>query len=456
MRRRLLLSYLTITVFTLLVLVYPLGRVFALRERDHLLRDIEHDASLVVNLSEDALERGAPPELEPLLTAYARDPGGRIVIVDRTGRVVGDSDVPGASGTDYSDRPEIAIALSGGRAEGTRRSDTLGHDLVYVAVPVASSGTVHGAVRITYPSSTLDARVRTTWFRLALLSGVVVVAVTLVGLLLAREVTLPVERLKRTARRMAAGDLTARAPTDHGAPELRELAHILNDTAARLEATLASQQAFVGDAAHQLRTPLAALRLRLENLEAAAPADLQPGLAAARAETSRLGRLSESLLALTRAAGTAARPEPLDVASVVRERHDAWSPVAEEMGRRLDTDAPAGLRANAVPGALEQIIDNYLDNALDVAPEGSTIRLVAQASSAGAGVEVHVIDHGPGLDPEQRRRAFDRFWRAADAPPGGTGLGLAIVAQLAQASGGTAELRAAEGGGIDAVVSLTG
>jgi hypothetical protein len=160
LRRRLLLSYLTITIFTLFVLVYPLGRVFALRERDRLLRDIEHDASAVVSLSEDALEGGQRPDIAKVLADYARDPGGRIVVLDRTGRLVADSADPTATGADFSGRPEVAAALNGGRAEGSRHSDTLGHDLVYVAIPVASSGVVHGVVRITYPTSTLDARVR--------------------------------------------------------------------------------------------------------------------------------------------------------------------------------------------------------------------------------------------------------------------------------------------------------
>ena len=106
----------------------------------------------------------------------------------------------------------------------------------------------------------------------------------------------------------------------------------------------------------------------------------------------------------------------------------------------------------AVPGALEQILDNLLANALEVAPTGSTVEVHIEQS--GPDTEIHVIDHGPGLDDAARARAFDRFWRAPDAPIGGTGLGLAIVRQLAEQSGGHAELRAAPGGGLDAVVTL--
>lgn len=452
MRRRLLASYLTITAMTLLVLVYPLGQVFASRERDRLLRDIEHDATVVASLAEDALEKGVRPDIDALLVAYGGDPGGRIVVVGRDGRSVADSETPVELGVDFTNRPEVAMAINGRRAEGSRRSDTLGTDLMYVAVPVASSGVVHGAVRITYPSSTLDQRVRSVWFGLLALSVLVAGIVTGAGFALARLVTGPVDQLEDAARRIAAGDLSARAPTDQGVPELRELASTFNDTAARLQQLLDAQQAFVADASHQLRTPLAALRLQLENLESVAPADLQPALASARAETARLGRISEGLLALSRSAGADPAREPVDVAAVAMDREQRWGPVATDVGVRLEISAPAPAWASASRGALEQILDNLIDNALDVAPAGSVVEVLV--SSARDLVTLHVVDHGPGMSDAQRARAFDRFWRGPEAAPGGTGLGLAIVAQLATRCGGEAELRNVPGGGLDAVVIL--
>ena len=248
---------------------------------------------------------------------------------------------------------------------------------------------------------------RAVWFGLVALSAFGVVVVIGVGFALAGLVTRPVDRLKDAARRIAAGDLDARAPTDDGAPELRELASIFNDTAARLQEILDAQQAFVGDASHQLRTPLAALRLQLENIESAAPSTLQPALAAARAETARLGRISEALLALTRSVATNVACEHIDAASVAAERHQAWAPVAAEAGVQLDLTAPDQAWVSAASGALEQILDNLVDNALEVAPTGSTVRItLLQGDDI---VELHVIDHGPGLSDEQRKRAFDRF-----------------------------------------------
>ncbi len=452
MRRRLLASYVTITVVTLLVLILPLGYTFASRERDRLLRDIEHDATVVAGLSEDALERGERPAIDPVLAAYARDPGGRIVVVDVTGTSVADSATPGQAGVDFSTRPEIASALSGNRSEGSRHSDTVGGDLLFVAVPVASSGVVHGVVRVSYPRSTLDQRVRNMWIGLAALALVVIAVVSALGFALARLVTRPVDRLKTAARSMAAGDLRARAPTDAGAPELRELAAIFNETASRLEEILDVQAAFVADASHQLRTPLAALRLQLENLESVAPASLQPAFASARSETARVIRISEALLSLTRAAGNMSNCEPVDAAAVVRARVEMWDPVATAIGVRVQVASPEHGWVMASAGALEQILDNLIDNALDVAPPDTTLAI--EVLTQKDATEVHVIDCGPGLDEEQRSRAFDRFWRGPSAEPGGTGLGLAIVAQLAAGCGGSVELRANAPSGIDAVVTL--
>ena len=127
-----------------------------------------------------------------------------------------------------------------------------------------------------------------------------------------------------------------------------------------------------------------------------------------------------------------------------------WAPLAEEQGVELQLQVPSAALAVAVSGAVDQIIDSYLDNALEVAPPGSS--LVVWVDNEGDGIALHVIDAGPGMTEEQRDRAFDRFWRG---PGGGreqgVGLGLAIVHQLATASNATVELRRAPSGGVDAV-----
>jgi signal transduction histidine kinase len=130
-----------------------------------------------------------------------------------------------------------------------------------------------------------------------------------------------------------------------------------------------------------------------------------------------------------------------------------WKPLAEEATVRLEVDvAPDAPRALAVPGGLEQILDNLVDNALAVAPAESVIELgVARTDGT---VTVTVADRGPGMTDDQITRSFDRFWRAADADHPGTGLGLAVVKHLVRASGGEVALAARPGGGLVATVQL--
>ena len=451
MARRLLVTYLTITALVLAVVVIPLGRTFSDREEDQLVFDIERDAQAVASLVEDALEAGARPPIDSVLADYA-DTGGRIVVVNSRGVSVADSDRPDGDPRDFSTRPEIATALDGRRTTGSRASETLGHELMYVAVPVASGGAVHGAVRVSYPTSTLDARVGSMWLRLGVLSAVVLGIVAAVGVVLARSVTRPVRRLQTAAGRLAAGDLAARVDFAADAPELRDLAQTFNLTAERLSQLVESQGRFVADASHQLRTPLTALRLRLETLMPAVAPEARGKLDAALDETTRLARLVDSLLVLARS-DASPRRVVVDLAATVAERTDSWEPTAHDRDVTLAVDRRGPTWVQTVPGALEQIVDNLVSNALDAAPSGTAVTVRIECRDHH--VELHVIDDGPGMAPNVRAHAFERFWRPQDATGQGFGLGLAIVQQLAIASGGEARLEPAAGGrGLDAVVRL--
>lgn len=453
MVRRFVLAFLALTVFVLVVLVVPLGISASNRERDRLTLDLERDARALGSFAEDTLEGLADEDLQAVADDYSDRTGARALLLDAGGRVVADSDpVEGAS--EYRTRPEIADALDGRLAAGTRPSDTLGTELLYVAVPVASGGEVHGVVRLTYPTTEVDGRTRRVWLTLGGVAVVSLVAAGLIAVALARSVTRPLRRLQAAATALGAGDLSAHAPDDDGPPEVRALARAFNDTSRRLEELIGAQDAFVADASHQLRTPLTALRLRLENLEAGADGEDADELRAALAEGERMSRLVDGLLALARAdrAAATATAVPLDLRGALEERRGIWLPVAEERGVELVVQAPEDLRGQATPDRLSQVIDNLVDNALEVSPRGSTIRLSVVGTPSGPAV--HVQDQGPGMAPDQRERAFDRFWQGREGT-GTSGLGLAIVQKLVQADGGHVELREAPGGGLDAVVQLT-
>ena len=447
MTRRLLISYLLLTAFVLVVVELPLGLTYAGRQQDRLLADVERDARVLSGLVEERVESGDADAVARISTRYAEQTGGRVVVTDDRGISLVDTARRQDDSRDFSTRPEFGAALAGTQKSGIRSSTTLGEQLAYVAVPITSGARVNGAVRVSFPTDTLRRQVRDNWLRLALLSVLVLAAAASLGWLVSRWAISPVAELEDGARRLAAGDLTGRAEVERGPPEMRQLAATFNDMAAKLELLVGSQREFVADASHQLRTPLTALRLRLEGMEdMLADGDVaaaRPELEAVGREVDRLGQLVEGLLALARTEGATPPATTVDAAAVANDAVRRWEALADERGVRISTRAEGPAPARTVNGALEQMLDNILDNALEVSAEGSVIDVTVSTTDA---VHVRVRDHGPGLSAEDRARATDRFWRAPDAPAGGTGLGLAIVSELARASGGAVELQSPRAG----------
>ncbi len=464
MTRRLVLSYLIVAAFVLAVVEVPLGLTYAGRAEDRLLSAIERDARVLAGLLEERIEAGDSAAVAAITADYAEGSAARVVVTDPGGLSMVDSADPSGEPRDFSTRPEFAAALAGSQDADIRYSDTLGEEFAVVAVPVTSAGTVTGAVRVSFTTDSLRSQIRDNWLRLTLLAALVLCAAGSFGWLVARWAIGPVAALETGAQRLAAGDLSGRAEVERGPPELRQLAVTFNDMAARVETLVDSQRSFVADASHQLRTPLTALRLRIDSLgealeDSAAGGALTPtahaDLDAVGDELDRLMRLVDGLLAMARS-GTAAVAEVVDVAAEARSAAQRWEALAAESGIPIVVDVPEVAPARVVGDGIDQVLDNLIDNALGVAPRGSGINVSVTVgappgtpSSAGAPsagrrdgyVRLQVRDRGPGLDPTQRRRATDRFWRAPGAPSGGTGLGLAIVAELARRSGGGIELR---------------
>jgi signal transduction histidine kinase len=446
--RRLLLGYLGLTLFVLLSLEVPLGLQNQRTERRDLTANVAHDATVLAADAEDAVQAPTRRQLDALAAvaySYARRTGGRVVIVDRRGSALVDTSARVSGAESFASRPEIRSALSGNYPSGVRASKTLRQRLLYVAVPIASGGVVHGAVRVTYPMSTVDARILHYWFVLGLIALVVLLGAALVGIRLARFVTRPLQELEGAALEVGEGHLEARAPEHDGPPEVRSLARVFNETVVKLGQLLRSQEEFVADASHELRTPLTALRLRLENLDASRERD------AALREVERLSGVVEALLMLARADAGTARPVRLELGEALAERAEAWRPLADEHGVKLAAEPNGSLAVRAAPERLAQVLDNLLANALEATPRGGTVAVSARP--APGWVELHVRDNGPGMSPEERARAFDRFWRAGTSERG-SGLGLAIVRRLVEADEGEAELREAPGGGLDAAIRL--
>ncbi len=378
--------------------------------------------------------------LERIVAGTPRAEGERILVVDGGGRLLADTAGRADVGTVYAtgERPELLAAL-GGRIDTRRRfSETVGEELLLVTVPVVDQAEVVGGVRVAASTAAVDASVRRSWLRLALIGLAVIAAGLALAWFLAGTVARPVRRLVSAADRLGHGDLDARA-SEGGPRELDTLARAFNRMAETLAANVAAQRDFVANASHQLRTPLTGLKLRLEAIrseggeaaEQAAKADL---------EVDRLGALVDDLLELARASSSEPTGRSVDLGDQAARAVERWRTPAEQAGQTLHLEATATAGVWADPADVAHILDNLIENAVRYSPAGSDI--VVTASSGQAGPYLSVSDNGPGIPPADRDRVFDRFYRGANGRRSGpgTGLGLAIVAELVERWNGRVRL----------------
>ena len=458
MRRWLLIAMVGLVGVVLVAHDIPLSSYLRRLERDRLTTSIERDAFTIAGRVSPVIPLATvdrASSIDEVLRVSARDAASTVVVIDESGFLLSSTNPGDTPGEDYADRPEVATALLGEPTSGSRFSSTVGEELVYVSVPVLSGSSVLGVVRITYPKSILDARVNEQRRSLLLAAAVSLAMAALVALVFASRVARPLEQINDATNELANGDLAAVAP-EVGPPETRQLAHSFNSMAKRLGGLIERQRRFAGDASHQLRTPLTALRLRLEQASEqieSNPAVARDHLDEAMNETDRLSNLVEQLLRLARSEAALLERNEVDLAALVAGRVEEWRYLAAERDVTIGADDVPAVSVRTSELALREILDNYIDNALEVSPHGSAIRLLVFRD--GSSTSIVVRDEGSGMSEDERRHAFDRFWRASHTVNRrGSGLGLAIVAQLAQAAGLTVELRDSPAGGIDAVVSF--
>jgi signal transduction histidine kinase len=436
----------------LVLAVVSLGVPLALSLRDRVNAEVHSQAlgqaDVVAATSADLLAPGSSRDLYALARSGAASVRGRVLIVGPHGQVLADSAGVSTRGSSYASRPEIAVALHGRSVQAQRTSRSLAQNILVTAVPVIRGGRTVGAVRVTQSVSAVQHAVRTTVAELALVAGTVLLLGLLAGALIARQVALPLRRLEAAAGRIAGGDLAARAIVE-GSAEQRSLSRSFNEMAERVQRMVIAQRQFVADASHQLRTPLTALRLRLE--EAAAGADPGTGaeLEAATGEIDRLAAIVEELLLLSRAEDRELRPETLALDDAIRRAGARWAAAAAARGSSLilRTEPDAG-SVRCARADLDRALDVLVENALRYAPGELTVH-------AACG-RIEVLDRGPGLAAGEEELVFERFHRgrAGRAGPSGSGLGLAIARTLARAWHGDVRLSNRPRGGAMAILSL--
>lgn len=265
----------------------------------------------------------------------------------------------------------------------------------------------------------------------------------------------PVGRITTVAREIQATDLSRRIRLRGPNDELRQLADTFDDMLARLDAAFEGQRRFIQEASHELRNPLAVMRTNLEVALAdpdVSADDLRHTAEVVSRTTERMSTLVDDLLQYARRETPADRTELIDLHVLVDELVKEYRSAAEARGLDL---VGAGQPDAVVLGdrlALRRAVANLVDNAVRLAPSGTTVAV--RCGRHDGWVYAAVADEGPGIDPALHDRVFQRFWRGGAAPDGRSGLGLAIVRQIAAVHGGTVTLTSAPGQGSTFVVWL--
>jgi signal transduction histidine kinase len=464
--RRIALALVLLTAAVLIAAVVPLALGAIDHERDAFVQDTAGTASSIALLARGPLQTDGHEDhadfaaLSEAMQDAERN-SDQVVVLNHQGYRV-----PRLShGSPPSSVYKRLLAPAANQQSPTTE---LTRDAVYAVATVYGTGKLNeipiGTVVLERPTGPLNQNIANLWLYLIVLAGAALAAAVLVAIYLARWVSRPLARLDAAAGKIADGDLTVRARTGYGPPELRRMAATFNMMAGRLEALVHGHRVMLADASHQLRTPLTALRLRLDLLATDASPATAAELAGAQEEIARLSRLVDGLLATARAEAMTEQLETIDVLEAVAERVAAWQPVADGHDVKLIAEVSAGPgkddtaeRSMVALGAghLEQILDNLIDNAIDALtepnarPVGGSIRISAAATETGT--LLTVADDGPGMTAQERSRAFLRYTTGSQ---NGTGLGLAIVHRLVTANGGTIRLANTPGGGLTVEIEL--
>ncbi|WP_171162715.1 ATP-binding protein [Streptomyces sp. I05A-00742] len=442
MRARLLPLLIILMAGVLIALGLPLGAGLANVQQQRLVVDRIDDTARFASLAQYVATRPfeTPAEAdERLLTLRAELIRYEDLYDIRAGVFYRDGTAMAAAPDGWGVPPDgegrqaFQEALAGRRSHDPEQVWPWDDRRLTVASPVIRDGDVVAVVVTDSPTGALRSWILHKWLLILAGETAAMLVAVAAAFRLTGWVLRPVRTLDAAAHGMATGRMNSRVVVDSGPPELRRLARSFNEMADNVEEVLEQQRAFVADASHQLRNPLAALLLRIELLALDLP-DGHEEIASVRTEGKRLARVLDDLLDLALAEHAATELQLTDIADLVADRVGSWSPVADRERVALSYTGPAATTGWADPIALSSALDAVVDNALKFTPEDARVEVSLEV--AGDRVLVTVADEGPGLTEEELTRVGDRFWRSGrHQNVSGSGLGLSISRALLTAGG---------------------
>ncbi len=413
-------------------------------------------------------ESAASDKLNETLLSAGGEMGGRLLVVDQDGKVQFDT-YARLMGVRL-ELPEVLAILGGGqstaygihRLGGTEEVPDSGDAGDYVAycasVLVGASGTL-GALVYASPVAEMMDSLTLVEQQLITVFLAVAVAALAAAMVFSHLLTKPIAALTRTIQKMGKGDLSVRVPVK-GSGELRELAASYNAMAEQLESLDKSRNQFVSNASHELKTPLATMKIMLESilLQPDMPSELRGEfLGDMNHEIDRLTSIVTDLLTLTRMDGgrLELHRERFNLSREAEETLRLLSPLSHERGIAIKARIFPDITVDGDPSKLGQVIYNLVENALKYTQEGGRVQVTLTQRSKNAVLTVQ--DNGIGIPREDQAHIFDRFYRvdkARSRETGGTGLGLSIVRQMVQLHGGTVRVDSEVGKGSTFTVEL--
>jgi len=448
MLRRLLVITVPLLVALVAALGIPLASAVVQRETQTTYLDRLGDARRFASLAESALQSDRLVPLDFEIQRYDQLYDIPVALVSADKRVL----LTSRRGFNPTADPAVVAVLNEALNGIQPDTDYSGWPWrtgpMVVVEPVGRDSEAVAAVVTISPTGALRTEILRQWGLMALAGLAPMLAVVAAAWPMSRWVLRPVRRLDEATAAVAAGNLDVRADEVGGPPELRRLAGSFNTMVDVVGKALNRQKAFVADASHQLRNPLASLRLAVDNLSP--HVESEHGREAhqiAVEEAEEMGRVLDTLLAATRL-DSARSTEPVEIDQLLVTHRPAWQALAAKSGVELEIDVPPGLTMQEPPGGLGSVLDELVSNAIRLA-NATQVRITGEPG------ELHVVDNGDGLTADEREQALQRFWRATKHQNiAGTGLGLAICAELIESAGGTLTLHDA-GPGLDVRVSLS-
>ncbi len=456
MQFKMALSYIGMILFVLILLnTYPIftAQDMVIRAKQTSLQNQALVISAALSPLEELTEEGVAQVMEML------DDNGltRVIVTLEDGQVLYDTEEDGSASPRYALIQELVLALRGrdvfvcSYSDGAFRSSA--------AVPILYRNATIGGIYLYEYDSEQGGIITGLQHNLLRISLVLLGAALLVSMLLSRTMTRRISRLITGIGRLRQGEYSARVQVS-GRDELATLATAFNDMTQRLETTDEKRRRFVSDASHELKTPLASIKLLTDSISQNEDMDretVREFVQDIGTEADRLVRITEKLLALTRMDNAAAAAErvEVDIADVITDALHMLTPLADRQNVSIRLTVEEGCVIRSTPDEMYQVLFNLVENAIKYnVPEG---KIWLRARKSDREVVVTVEDTGIGIPKQDRELIFDRFYRvdkARSREAGGAGLGLSIVRDTVEANGGSITVDARPEGGTVFIVRL--